>query len=494
MGYPTLDYDTYIADYDYWHDNLGIEPPAWADEVYALGGRPIPAVDFYPLLFEGDEQHQLEPHRTPDDYRTGEYGAIAVESVPHRTKTGKLEYRGRRTTVTRDCIELIDLIDRSENFCMIAPVSYIGLTRTDAHARWLYALTLEIDDVEPKAGVKEIFYCWQRKTQPLPHPTFVVCSGNGLHLYYVLQHPIPLFENVLEILRAVKRWFVLGFWTPITTVTEKIGKKIQFEAVTQPFRLVGTRARKKHVYAMGFQTGPRVTVEYLNLFLPSDIQIPKDYHGKTRLAEAKELWPDWYKRRIIQKKPRKVFPPRNPKLYESWKTKIFFGARVGHRYSCLENLCALAVQCKIPREQVEADCAMLMEHFEKLTTDEDNHFTERDVRDALQTYYKADESAYRRTVEYVSAKTGIPLTRNRRNGRTQTDHLKRARLVQSVDYPSGSWRNTSGAPTKKDVVQAWRESHPDGRKADCVRETGLSKPTVYKWWNAPDDDGDNDKN
>lgn len=32
------------------------------------------------------------------------------------------------------------------------------------------------------------------------------------------------------------------------------------------------------------------------------------------------------------------------------------------------------------------------------------------------------------------------------------------------------------------IVKEWRESHPDGKKADCIRDTGLSKPTVYKWW------------
>lgn len=26
------------------------------------------------------------------------------------------------------------------------------------------------------------------------------------------------------------------------------------------------------------------------------------------------------------------------------------------------------------------------------------------------------------------------------------------------------------------------KENPEGRKIDCIRETGLSKPTVYKWW------------
>ena len=39
-----------------------------------------------------------------------------------------------------------------------------------------------------------------------------------------------------------------------------------------------------------------------------------------------------------------------------------------------------------------------------------------------------------------------------------------------------------GSGTAAYFVAEWRSQHPEGRKADCIRETGLSKPTVYKWW------------
>ena len=39
-----------------------------------------------------------------------------------------------------------------------------------------------------------------------------------------------------------------------------------------------------------------------------------------------------------------------------------------------------------------------------------------------------------------------------------------------------------GSGTAEQTVREWQESHPAGKKADCIRETGLSKPTVYKWW------------
>ena len=31
----------------------------------------------------------------------------------------------------------------------------------------------------------------------------------------------------------------------------------------------------------------------------------------------------------------------------------------------------------------------------------------------------------------------------------------------------------------------WRELHPDGRPKECIAGTGLSKNTVYKWWDNP---------
>ena len=40
----------------------------------------------------------------------------------------------------------------------------------------------------------------------------------------------------------------------------------------------------------------------------------------------------------------------------------------------------------------------------------------------------------------------------------------------------------NGRPTAEDKVREWQFKNPGKKKADCIRETGLSKPTVYKWW------------
>lgn len=43
-------------------------------------------------------------------------------------------------------------------------------------------------------------------------------------------------------------------------------------------------------------------------------------------------------------------------------------------------------------------------------------------------------------------------------------------------------KHPEGRPDKQKIVQKWKSEHPKGKKADCIRDTGLDKKTVYKWW------------
>lgn len=478
MGYSKLTYEEYIAHPEVY----GTDLPKFASEISELGYESICAVDFYNQIFGED----LEEQRMPEDYQTGEYAGIAIERVKKVDDDGKVVldckghevYTGKRITVTKGNQELYDLIDHSENFCMISPISYAGRRRCNKNARYMYAFCMEVDHIEPEAGLDELFYSWQRVNQPLPKPTYIVCSGNGLHLYYVFERPIPLWQNILEQLKDAKNYFTPRLWTKyITTAHEKV----EYESVGQAFRCVGSRT-KGEGYTLAFRIGARVTVEYLNQFLPEELKMNCIYKSSCSLEKAKELYPTWYCRRIENGEGRGHWTRYEP-IYYNWKDKILNGAVVGHRYNCLENLCSLAVQCNIAPEQVERDCREVAEYLETLTNSEKNHFTEYDIICALKTYHTASEQAYRRRIDYISKKTGIQLTPNKRNGRKQVQHLARARAVQDIDYPNHEWAGRpKGSGTAQDKVREWRTQHPDGRKIDCERETGLSRHTVLKWW------------
>lgn len=477
MGYTKLTYDEYMENMDYWYGELGVELPNWAKELAERGFQSVCAIDFYDDLFGED----LEPERLPEDYRAGEYAAIAIELVPDGLdKHGKPKYKGQRTTVTQGQSELYELIDRSDNFCMISALSYAGRRRTNKNARYLYALVIEIDDIKPKNGIDELIYSWTRKNLTMPQPTYIVCSGNGLHLYFVFERPIPLYSHIFEQFSAAKTHLTRQFWNSYVTSAHE---RVQYESVNQPFRCVGSMGKGGSRCAMAFQTGKKLTIEDLNKRLPADLRIDVIYKSKISLEAAKERYPEWYQRRIVEKKARGHWI-RHPGIYYNWIKKIYYGAVVGKRYNCLENLCSLAAQCEIEPEQVEKDCRDLAEYLERLTVKDDNHFTEYDVLCALKTYHERKEGAYRRRIEYVANRTGIPLKANKRNGRKQEDHLRRARAVQAVDYPDGEWRKGNGRPSVDQKVAAYRFEHPEASVTEVARALRISRPTVYKWWDA----------
>lgn len=482
MGSSKVTYEDMVSHPEIW----GTELPKWAAELAERGYKGICAVDFYNDIFGED----LEEERIPEDYKRGEYAGIAIEKVKKTDDKGNLvldskgkpRYIGRRYTITKGNMRLYNLIDSSDNFCMIAPISYAGRVRKNENARYMYALCIEVDHIKPKTGLHELIYSWQRTVVTVPEPTYIVCSGSGLHLYYVFERPIPLWRNIFEQLTEIKKYLTPILWSQYISLA---CEAIQYESINQPFRCVGTRT-KGNSYALAFKCGKKLTIEQFNKFLPKELKMNCVYKSKYTREEAKRLYPKWYERRIEKGMDRGCYSRYQP-IYYDWIEKILKDGVVGKRYNCLENLCSLAVQCNIAPEQVEADCRRVAEYFETLTNSEDNHFTEYDMLCALKTYHMASEQAYRRRIEYISKKTGIPLTPNKRNGRKQAEHLKMARFVRDeLNGRKDNWRDGNGRPKESGIkaqqVFDYRMAHPNARKADCIRDTGLSKPTVYKWW------------
>jgi hypothetical protein len=124
-----------------------------------------------------------------------------------------------------------------------------------------------------------------------------------------------------------------------------------------------------------------------------------------------------------------------------------------------------------------------MEHFESITDKDDNHFTVKDVMDALQSFEDKGYVTY--PINSISNRSGIPIEKNKRNGLKQNQHLYLARRrkedMKAIELPM---KAPEGRPDKSEIVREWRIGNPNGKKADCIRETGLDKKTVYKWWDS----------
>lgn len=409
------------------------------------------------------------------EYVQGKYNGIACEII--RTVSGS---KAKRFTITDD-LGIIDQLARSENFVITSPISYAGKARTSRNARFLHALAIDIDGIV----VTEDFYAWGlqkllkqmagQEHNKVPMATYIVSSGTGIHAYWVLEKPIPLFQNVVEELEKYKRRLTWQIWSQGCS---SLYDKIQYESLFQGFRMVGTLT-KHGGRVRAFRVGERVNFDYLNSCVPSEFRAEiRAYRSELTLAQARDKYPDWYQKRIIEKRKKGRWVA-NKALYRWWLEKVKSGADVGHRYWCVMALATYAKKCDVSFEQLEQDAISLLPILEEKTIDDVNHFTREDIDSALKAY---SEEYVTYPIKTIVNRTDIPIEKNKRNGRRQYEHLTRARAVQEVDYPNGAWRKGNGRPSKREVVERWRAENPRGRKIDCERDTGLSRPTVLKWW------------
>ncbi len=425
---------------------------------------------------------------TKDSYTKGKYTGIAVEVTREKKKNGKPKIK--RYCITDD-LETINELCKSDNFCLCSPISYCGKQRTADNSRYLYAIAIDLDRIQIRdnrpTGLESLWNGHIINAERVPKPTYIVSSGTGVHLYYVLDKAIPLFNDTAKQLQALKNELTRKIWHgTVVDITHE--KEIQQEGIYQGFRIPGT-ITKKGDRARAFLTGDKVDLEYLNSFVSDKNKVTR-YTTKKELTlqKAKELYPEWYTRRIENKEEPGVWHiSRN--LYDWWLNEILEKAIVGHRYYCLMILSIYAYKCSmydakhnpnpVTREELERDCWKVAEHFETLTNEDTNHFTDADVLDALESFDNKWIRYPRNSIEY---KCGFSLPNNNRKYRKQTEHLKISRFICDMEHPNGSWRDNNGRKSKQLQVATWRAVNPQGTKADCIRDTGLSKPTVYKWW------------
>lgn len=432
---------------------------------------------FFELIYSRNDEMPLEEcEGASQEHQNHKYHGIATEI---------LKDRARHFMIFNDLNFLEEIKDRE--FVITSPISYIGRNRTAKNSRFLYAFAIDLDGVE-KQHIENIFY--QYKSGAMPKPNIIVSSGNGLHLYYILEKPIALFDNIKILLKRFKYGLIDLVWNSYTSSI----KKRQYQGIFQGFRIPETKTKFGEVVrAFYLENSELYTVERLNQWVTGRrklvdteidiinkaLYVPK----KLTLKEAKEKYPDWYERRIVKgDKSRKKWHIKRD-LYDWWKRTITDNEKVveGHRYFCIMSLAMYGLKCDIPYEEVKADAYSFLEEMESKTGNQDNHFTEEDIEDALKAYKESYMTFPRKDIEIV---TGILIPPNKRNYQKQKDHLEEIRMIRDLRMKrqGKKWTDNNGRKSKKDEVISYLLFNQNATKYKCIKETGLSKPTVYKYW------------
>ena len=376
-----------------------------------------------------------------------------------------------------DDLELIPELISTNDFIVIPPVSYAGSSAKQCFARELYAVAFDVDgiifnDAGYPAGLQDLIYQMTNEFHHLPLASYIVSSGTGVHLYYLLDKPIRLFTPTMKQLADFRANLTRKIWNRFVTT---LAANPQYESVTQGFRAVGSITKDRAHRVRAFRVGERVTLDYLNGFVEEKNRVVR--RAETgRLEEAKEKYPEWYERRIVQGQPRGTWTTK-PDLYFWWLRKIREGASVGHRYFCVMALAIYARKSGIPREQLERDAFGLIPFLDSMTEEDNNHFDESDVYKALEAY-KATYITFPRAV--IERLTGISIPPNKRNGRTKEQHVQYLNGMNSVRRSLGE-EFATGRPSKKDEVLLFASMHPEMNKSQMAKALGVARGTIYRW-------------
>ncbi len=343
-------------------------------------------------------------------------------------------------------------------------IAYAGQTGEDDLARELHAFAVRVNFPE-RMGWQDLFTTFHRqqlKGTPKINPTYVLNEGDRLVFVYVLADPIPMYKKYLKKLKALN-----------TTLSRVIHEALEadcFNTCTKPmpeglyvrYAVVDTVVNGELCCA--YETGGGTyTLDDINALVPKAQRV--NYHkSKATLAEAKELWPNWYNYRIEQ--------GRKPSGRSTWDLKegaykwfldIVMNSQDIIKPGVLQALACYAVKAGIDEDTLLDDMtavSVALEH--RIPSEAIQHHYDT----AIQLYEEERGRLMHWSLKYIEKLSGLTLPRNKRNYRTRKEHLTIVHKAQS----------------KKELVRQWKKEHPKGTRAECARDLGITWNTADKWW------------
>ena len=188
--------------------------------------REIPAFDFYSYLYQSDQA----PKIYAIDGKT--YRSAAPDDLP--------------------------MIAAFRADLYIPPCDFFGGVYRQAMLAKIFALVLDIDDMDPDTLGRLLDRINSRE---LPQPSLIVNSGSGVHLYFNFTEPVDALKRRLPALRAM-----LGKLADIFTGYGKMDR----HPLTQSFRPVGSQTKLGDV-ATGFIIGELCKLYYMGCVCCLDI-------------------------------------------------------------------------------------------------------------------------------------------------------------------------------------------------------------------------------
>ena len=304
-------------------------------------------------------------------------------------------------------------------------------------------------------------------------PTYILTDRDYESVYfcYVLREPIPMFHHLHTKLqrlydalsRSIHHLWDIGIWD---SSQKRFYYKYECnkpmpESIFQQYPVVGSKLGDGECLA--YEVGKKYDLEELNMLVPKISRVHL-YTPKMTLEEAKEKYPDWHYRRIVQRRKPSGSRFFKPSIYiYNWFVRLITDNRDIIRLATMEVLASYAVKNEVSEDRFLAD-------LEDVRASLSARFSETDVAEheerAKEYYEEKPLFLHYVKTEQVSEMIGVPIEHGKRNGKTQKEHLDWLHKSQSMES----------------VVLEWFKANPGGTQTHCSKELDISRKTISKWW------------
>ena len=334
------------------------------------------------------------------------------------------EEKSIRVMTISDAIEF----GAARNDTLLGGCTYFNNWISKKSARNIHAFIIDFDNAYSGVLLNALRRDWESANgEPFAKPTYIVNSGTGLHLYFVLSEPVPVYHSSTQNIDRLYRALAIQ-------QSQRVYVQRQIQWFGQDFRCAGG-LNKYNWENTVFRVGDTWDIDEL---------------GKAVGLE------DVHFIRYGEKRQQKKGPRRKRQKIVGWKTNRAF-----YDYA-LEN-------CRKRTEEGHRYLSMCAQVKPK------------EIRSAMKMYNERAMATPRESLEHWQGWEYKPI---KRNGRKQADHIRLMNFVRDEINQNKDWRNKDGRPDKRAEVEAWHQEHPEGTKADCIRALGVDRKTVSKYWAA----------
>lgn len=373
------------------------------------------------------------------------------------------------------------------DFSIINGITYFGRRNTQQHASKMYAMIFDLDGVTDKTLNAFLSGAFADYTI-YPIPNYIILSGHGVHLYYLFDYPVPLYPNIKLQLKSFKYALTEKMWNGYTSELDSP----QYQGINQGFRVIGGKTKIEGVTVTAYRLNTHpYTLRQLGEYIQEDKRIDESKlykESKITLQEAKTKYPLWYEKVVINKDKTitkwdiadKVNGANPYALYDWWKKQIEAGASYHHRYFAIMCLAIYGVKNGVPYDKVKKDAFSYIDFMNRIEPTQP--FTKQDCISALECY---DDRYCTFPIEDIAKITAIQIPKNKRNGRKQKTHLKIARAtleIMNEERGKALQGRPKGTGTKQAIIEQWQQNNPQGNISQCAKELGISRTTIYKYW------------